>query len=178
MHPNIDMHIDTGDESWEKHPATADVSIRVFRSAPPNLESYAFFPLRLVPACSKALRDKIMSGGKEPVAPFPIIVNTKRSDQWKLWSDSAGIEIPKPVNVLKLDSTVAVVQAAEQGLGVALVPMPASKTLFASGRLVHLYTHEAVTPERYYFVCSPNAASAWAVEAFRKWVLNTFVPMA
>ena len=31
-HPDIDIKVDTSDESAEKHPATADVSIRVFRS--------------------------------------------------------------------------------------------------------------------------------------------------
>ena len=177
-HPEIDMHIDTSDESPEKHPASADVSIRVFRKAPPDLAADAFFPLRLVPACTKALRKKILGGKKKPAGPFPIIAHKRRSNQWQWWSDSAGIEIPEPANIVQLDSTVAVVRAAEQGLGVALVPMPASARLFESGQLVRLYDHEAISPERYYFVTSTEAAKTAPVQALRKWVLKTFVPLA
>ena len=178
LHPEIDMHIDTSDESPEKHPASADVSIRVFRRAPPDLAADAFFPLRLVPACTKSLRKKVLAGKKRPAGPFPIIVHTRRSNQWQWWSDSAGIEIPEPANIVQLDSTVAVVRAAEQGLGVALVPMPASARLFESGQLVRLYDHEAISPERYYFVSSHEAASSEPVRELRKWVLTTFTPMA
>lgn len=177
-HPEIDMHIDTSDESPEKHPPSADVSIRVFRKAPAGLAAVAFFPLRLVPACSAALRKKILGRRKTPAGPFPIIVHTRRSNQWQLWSESAGIDMPEPSSIVQLDSTVAVVRAAEQGLGVALVPMPSSTRLFEAGQLVPLYDHEATTPERYYFVSSPEAAATKPVQALRQWVLKTFAPLA
>lgn len=176
-YPEIDMQLETIDESSEKHPPSADVSIRVFRSAPPNLASDAFFPLRLIPACSPELHKKIVNGGKNPKRPFPVIVHTRRSGQWKLWTESAGIRLPEITSTIQLDSTVAVVRAAEQGLGVALVPMPLSKARFDSGSLVRVYEHEADTPERYYVVCSPSVANKKPVQAFRNWVLQTFSPM-
>lgn len=175
-HPEIDMQIDTSDERSETHPATADVSIRVFRSAPPNLVAEAFYPLRLIPACSPGLHKKIVGKNKKPTNPFPTIVHTRRSNQWQLWSASAGIELPKPSNTVELNSTVAVVRAAEQGLGVAIVPMPLSKNLFDTGRLYPLYKHEAATPDRYYFVSTSKAAELPAVKALRAWVLNTLSP--
>jgi len=178
QNPNIDMHIDTSDERSENHPVTADVSIRVFRNAPSELLSDAFFPLRLVPACSPALYKKIVSAKKKTIAPFPMIVHTRRSGQWERWSESAGVQIPEPASIIQLNSTVAVVGAAEQGLGVAMVPMPLSKDLFATGRLKKLYDHEAPTPERYYFAYSAAAAEKPQVQALRSWVLKTFSPLA
>ena len=178
QHPDIDMQIDTSDEAWEHHPPVADVSIRVFRSAPVKLVSDAFYPLRLVPACSPSLHEKIVDTDKKIVRPFPMIVHSQRSDQWQLWSASAGIEVPKPLRTIELNSTVAVVRAAQQELGVAIVPMPVSQQLFASGQLVPLYEHEAPTKDRYYFVSSPDAAAKPAVQALRKWVLKTFSPLA
>lgn len=177
-HPEIDMHIDTSDESPEKHPPSADVSIRVFSRAPANLAAEAFFPLRIVPACSKALRDRILDGGNQPSGPFPIILHSRRAGLWQAWSDSSGIELPEPTSTIKLDSTQAVVQAAEKGVGVALVPVPASNRLFASGKLVKLYEHEAATAERYYFVSSIEAAKTAPVKALRNWVLSTFAELA
>ncbi len=177
LHPDIDMQIDTSNEAWEHHPPVADVSIRVFRSAPPNLVADAFYPLRLIPACSPALYKKIVDKRKKVVHPFPMIVHSQRSDQWQLWKDSAGVEVPKPLRIIELNSTVAVVRAAQQELGVAIVPMPLSQQLFASGQLVPLYEHEAPTKDRFYFVCSPDMAETPAVQALRKWVLKTFSPL-
>jgi len=177
-HPEIDLHIDSSDESPEKHPPSADVSIRVFSKAPENLAAEAFFPLRIVPACSKALRRKIFTRGGKPAGPFPIILHSRRKGLWQAWSDSSGIKLPEPTSTVQLDSTLAVVQAAEKGVGVAMVPVPASNSLFASGKLVKLYDHEAATSERYYFVSSPEAAKTAPVKALRSWVLNTFAELS
>lgn len=174
QHPEIDMVIDTTDEDPEKHPSAADVSIRVFRKAPTHLSAEAFFPLRIVPACTREWKRKILNGSSSPANPFPIIEHSRRNAWWQWWSDSAGIDVPKPSSTLHLDSTVAVVRAAEQGLGVAMVPVPASNRLFKQDQLVRLYEHEAATPERYYFVSSNEAASTPSVKALRNWVFDTF----
>ena len=174
QHPEIDMVIDTTDENPEKHPATADVSIRVFRKAPENLAAEAFFPLRIVPACTRELHKKILNGSKKPKGPYPIIEHSRRNAWWQWWSESAKVDMPEPSSTLHLDSTVAVVRAAEQGLGVAMVPTPASNRLFENKQLVKLYEHEAATPERYYFVSSREAADHYAVKALRNWVFSTF----
>ncbi len=178
QHPEIDMHIDSSDESPERHPPSADVSIRVFTRAPANLAAEAFFPLRIVPACSKALRQKIFAGGKKPVGPFPIISHSRRTGLFQAWTESSGIKLPEPTSTIQLDSTLAVVQAAEKGVGVAMVPVPASNRLFKSGKLVKLYDHEAATAERYYFVSSLEAAKTAPVKALRNWVLNSFAELS
>lgn len=177
-HPEIDLQLDTSDERSENHPAGADASIRVFRKAPSNLSADAFFPLRLVPACSPALLKSIRARSNGTIAPFPMIVHTRRTGQWEQWLNSSGVKLPEPSSVVRLDSTVAAVGAAEKGLGVALVPMPVSAALFQSGRLVPLHAHEATTPERYYFVCSAQACEKPHVQALRRWVLKTFAPLA
>lgn len=175
-HPEIDLQLDTSDERSENHPAGADVSIRVFKSAPSNFSADAFFPLRLMPACAPALHASIASGNG--IKPFPMIVHSRRTGQWDCWLESSGVKLPEPSSIVHLDSTVAAVSAAEKGLGVAIVPMPLSASLIESGRLVPLHEHEAPTPERYYFVCSLQAIEKPQVQALRRWVLKTFAPLA
>lgn len=178
LHPDIDMQIDTSDERSENHPATADVSIRVFKGAPANLVSDAFFPLRLMPACAPELYKKIFDKKTRMIRPFPMIVHNRRTGQWQRWLESSGIKLPEAASIVQLNSTVAVVRAAEQGLGVAIVPMPLSRQHIESGRLVPLHEHQAPTPERYYFASTPEAAEKPQVQALRKWVLKTFSPLA
>lgn len=171
LHPEIDMQIDTIDEASEKHPSVADVSIRIFKKAPAHLVAEAFYPLRVVPACAPALREKFMEKGK--VKSFPRIIHDRRRDQWELWTKTSGTSLPEPSSVIELNSTVAVVDAARQRLGVAMVPMPLSQRLFDSGELVALYDFEAPTKDRYYFVYPPELDSNPAVQALRSWVLQT-----
>ena len=176
QHPEIDLQLDTSDERSENHPAGADASIRVFKSAPSNLSADAFFPLRLMPACSPALHASIVDSNND-LRPFPMIVHSHRTGQWDTWAESSGVKLPEPSSIVRLDSTVAAVAAAEKGLGVAMVPMPLSASLIESGRLVPLHEHEAPTPERYYFVCSTQAREKPQVQALRRWVLKTFTPL-
>lgn len=178
QHPEIDMQIDTADERSETHPTATDVSIRLFRSAPEDMDAEAFFPLRLLPACAPALREKIVDPKSGALKPFPRIVHTRRRGQWRLWSELAGVELPESSSVIELNSTVAVVRAAEQGIGVALAPMPLSQALFASGALQAIHPFEAATPDRYYFVVSPDAAAKPAVKLLRNWVFQTFTALA
>jgi LysR family glycine cleavage system transcriptional activator len=43
-HPEIDIQVGTSDESAEKHPSDADLSIRLFRSPPSDMPTNLLFP--------------------------------------------------------------------------------------------------------------------------------------
>ena len=141
-HPEIDIKVDTSDESVEKHPGHVDASIRVFKSAPTNLESNLLFPLRLVPAASAEFRDSLKVKAKKVVSNFPRNVHESRPKAWNQWQRSAGIELPEETTSVRLDSMIAVVRAAQRGLGAALVPVRLSGTMLNSGTLVPLFKHE------------------------------------
>ncbi|MFK8031112.1 MAG: LysR substrate-binding domain-containing protein [Gammaproteobacteria bacterium] len=177
VHPHIDLHLDINDEQDEKHPASADVSIRIFRRAPDNLVSDAFLPLRHVPACSPELYRRIYDNESGATKAFPVLKHSIRKDEWKRWHASSGITLPEPSTTITLNSTVALMRAAEQGLGVTLAPVPAANDRFKAGHLVRLYDQEVITPYRFYFVCTPSASRTRSVRALRSWVLNTFGKM-
>ena len=174
QNPEIDMQIDTIDEASEKHPSNADVSIRIFAKAPPHLVAEAFYPLRVIPACAPAVREEILEDGV--IKPFTRIIHDRRREQWQLWVDASGTRLPDSSSVIELNSTVAVVNAARQRLGVAMIPMPLSQKLFDSGDLTPLYDFEAPTRDRYYFVYPPELKANPAVRALRAWVLSELRP--
>ena len=182
LHPEIDIHVDTSDESPEKHPASADVSIRLFRSAPTDLASDTLFPLRVVPACSPQLHRHIAGRGrgrgkkKSRIEAFPIVVHASRVSDWQTWIEAAGEAMPEPSSTIHLNSMTAVVRAAEKGVGVAMVPMPLCESRFQSGQLVRLYDTEVATGDCYRLVYAGDAANSPAVEALRAWVLQVFAP--
>ena len=173
-HPAIDIKVDTSDESIEKHPGNADASIRVFKSEPKNLSSDYLFPLNLVPASSLEFRDSLKVKAKKVVSEFPRIVHETRPKAWKQWQRSAGIELPEEATSVRLDSMIAVVRAAQRGLGAALVPTRLCGTMFGSGTLVPLFEHELATADAFYFACGDEDTRNENVQMLREWVVQTF----
>ena len=173
-HPEIDIKVDTSDESAEKHPATADVSIRVFRSAPAGYASDRLFPLRLIPAASPALRKKIVVDETAISGDVSLLVHDSRPSAWRQWSQSSGMEVPRDASIIRLDSMIAIARAAERGLGAALVPVQLSDAWFESGSLVPLSDHELPTRDAYYFVCRVEDADNETIQTLRRWVLQNF----
>jgi len=173
-HPDIDIKVDTSDESAEKHPATADVSIRVFKSAPAGYASDRLFPLRLIPAASPDVRRKLVIDETSIGGDVPLIVHDGRPGAWRQWSRASGVEILRDASIIRLDSMIAVARAAERGLGVALVPMQLSDAWFESGSLVPLSDHHLLTRDAYYFVYRADDADNETIQILRSWVLQNF----
>ncbi|MGI9200129.1 MAG: LysR substrate-binding domain-containing protein [Woeseiaceae bacterium] len=174
LHPDIDIKVDTSDESGEKHPASVDASIRVFKRPPRGLHSDQLFPLRLVPAASAEMRRELKLKNGNLTGSFTRILHDSRPNAWRDWEKETGIELPENAALVRLDSMIAVARAAERGLGVALVPLQLSNSWFDSGALVRLASEELVTDESFYFVCSMEDREKQAVQKLRQWVLQTF----
>lgn len=176
--PHVDIQVDTSDESSERHPAAADVSIRLFRRLPDGLCGDPLFPLRLVPACSPGFREQLDITGWQVAKALPIVVHSTRENHWKTWSERSGIRVPVTANFIRLDSMIAVARAAERGVGAALIPLPIADTWFESGRLVRLFDYELVTRDTYYVVCSQADRERSEIRALRDWTLRTFANAA
>lgn len=174
LHPDIEINVDTSDESGEKHPANADASIRIFTTAPAGLESDRLFALRLVPAVSPELHKQIFKNKKKPANDFARIVHESRVDAWRQWQKGADIRLSADASLVRLDSMIAIARAAERGLGAALVPVQLSDSWFESGSLVRLHDHELLTSDAYYFVCRKEDAKDAAVQKLRDWTLRKF----
>lgn len=173
-HPDIEISIDTNDESPEKHPGTADISIRIFKSPPTSLACDRLFPLCLVPAGAPEFDDKIKVVGGRISNAQPLIIHESRPKAWRLWEKTARLVIPKNVPTVRFDSMTAVVRAAERGMGAALVPLQLSQSWFESGSLVQLFDHKLTTNDAYYLVCRPEDSQNESIQSFRNWVLKNF----
>lgn len=171
---NIDITLDTSDESTEKHPSSADVSIRIFKSAPANLIAHKLFPLRLIPAGSPDFYESVKVRAGKVISEFPLIQHESRPKAWRQWERSSGISLPRGTAITRMDSMIAVVRAAERSLGAALVPIGLSDAWFHADTLVPLFDHELVMQESYYLVYRPEDKDLPHVAAFTRWVLQKF----
>jgi LysR family glycine cleavage system transcriptional activator len=173
-HPEIDIQVGTSDEASEKLPADADLAIRLFRKPPAGARSDLLFPLRMVPAGSSSFRKSIRVKGGKVVSDFPLIVHATRPKAWAEWSRSSGIGLPDDARITRLDSMIAVVRAAEQGIGAALVPMPIAEQWFRQRTIVRLFDEEHEADVSYFLVSPESRAEDRAVETLRAWILERF----
>ncbi len=173
-HPDIDLALDASDESKRVLPANTDVAIRLFETPPADMDSARLFPLSLVPACSPELRDRLEHHPQSGATPFPIVVHSGRADAWKQWATQSGVVLPMTGSVIRLDAMSAIVQAAERGLGVALVPLQLTAAAFRERRLVRLFNHTLETTDAYYIVCRGSLEDRPDLRRFRDWVLQRF----
>lgn len=177
-HPEIDIQVGTSDESAEKHPSDADLSIRLFRSPPSNMPSHKLFPLRMAPAGSPAFKRDLIVKKKEIVSDFPIIVHETYPKAWAQWSAATGIKLPENSKVTRLDSMIAVVRAAQRGIGAALVPVPVGNLWFTEGSVVRLFKQEHTADVSYYLVCTEDRAEEESVQLLRDWIVKNFADPA
>jgi len=177
-HPEIDIQVGTSDESAEKMPSDADLSIRLFRSPPPDMPSQLLFPLRLVAAGSPSFKKSMKVKNKAIVSDFPIILHETHPKAWAQWSTTAGIKLPKDSKITRLDSMIAVVRATEQGIGAALVPIPLADLWFQQGSIVRLFPTELVADVSYYLVCKEDRAEDASVQLLQNWIIENFAALS
>lgn len=173
QNPGIDLSVDTSSVRADKYSLAGDASIRIFDSPPEGYDSVPLFPLRLIPAGTSDFYDSISVRAGKIVSDFPIIIHDKRPTAWQQWEKSAGIRLPRNVRTLTMDSMLAVANAAQRGLGAALVPT-FSESWFRDSSFVPLFEHELETDDTYYFVCRADSSDDPNVEMLRTWVLQNF----
>jgi len=173
-HPQIDIQVGTSDESAEKHPSDADLSIRLFQSPPANMPSQRLFRLRMLPGGSPAFKKALKVRNKKIISEFPLIIHETHPKAWRKWADAAGIGLPKGTKVTRLDSMIAVVRAAQRGIGAALVPIPIGELWFKEGSIVPLFKDEYVAKSSYYLVWTEDRAEDESVVLLKNWILENF----
>ena len=69
---------------------------------------------------------------------------------------------------------IAVVRAAEQCIGAALVPVPLADLWFQQGSIVRLFKQELVADVSYYLVSREERSSDNGVRLLREWIVQNF----
>ncbi len=171
-HPDIDIQVDTHDPRPIAHPPSADVSVLLSDSVPQGLSVSRLFSVSLVAACAKMHADAVARLGTNVFREMAFIVHRSRPFAWASWAQEVGLEAPEPKNLIELDTMIAVVRAAERGVGIALVPEALCGAWFESGRLVRIFPVELATHDDYFLVTRLKDARRPEVLAMTDWVLR------
>jgi LysR family glycine cleavage system transcriptional activator len=112
--------------------------------------------------------------GREVFTTLPLIVDRTRPFAWSSWADEVGLATPEPKQVIELDTMIAVVRAAERGLGIALVPTLLCDSWIRSGALVQVFAVELASADSYYLVNRPKDTERPAVRELTRWAVAQY----
>lgn len=173
-HPDIDLQISTRMTPDAQHAADADVSVVVGNGLSPEHRTVRLFAQSFVPACSPQLASQMRIAAAEDLNEQTLIVHDKRPDLWDQWAVQQGLRELHPRQMIRFDSMSAAVNAAESGVGVALVSTPLSTRRFASGSLIKVLSSEIVTGEHYCVVMRDADHERAAVRVLTQWLTGRF----
>jgi LysR family glycine cleavage system transcriptional activator len=174
--PDTDIHINTV-QALESHPADADVSIVVNAAPSDGLTCHKLFSQAFVPACSPLLLERNPINSFADLNRHTLIVHEARRDGWERWAESVGLVL-RPRKVIRFDTMSAAAQAAEHGVGIALVSARLGYDRFAQGSLVKLFDTELPTGESYFLLLRPEDASRPDIRTLTEWILTEFKSVA
>jgi LysR family glycine cleavage system transcriptional activator len=171
--PEINLQLETV-KSGLQVPTTADLSVVLSNGKPNGSIITDLFPVRYVPACNKRLYRKWASEGFDALKSVPLILHQSRPWAWHQWADKADILDFDPKQIIQFDSMFGVARAAQQGMGIALIPMPISHSWFQEQFLVRLFEEELVTNDRYFLLRHDDIDHSAEMHKFADWIQETF----
>jgi LysR family glycine cleavage system transcriptional activator len=173
-HPGIDVRITTSSALVDFKSGGVDAAIRYGRGHWPDLRADWLMADELFPVCSPAL----ITGNKPLRCPEDLAQQTLLhtsagyNDDWRLWLTAAGL----PPNISKLpgltfDLILVTVQAAIDGLGVAMGRTSYVEADIAKGRLLVPFKIALPADAGFYLVSPEARADTPKLAAFRQWLV-------
>jgi LysR family transcriptional regulator, glycine cleavage system transcriptional activator len=173
-HAEIDVRITSSTSLVDFRRDDVDAAIRYGRGHWPGLRADWLTADELFPVCSPEL----LKGSKPLECPKDLahytLLHTSGGydDDWRLWLTAAGL--PSDISTqrgLSFDLILMTVQAAIDGLGVALGRTTYVQDDIAKGRLVVPFKIALPADAGFYLVSPQARAESPKLSAFRKWLL-------
>lgn len=171
-HPGLTLRIEATHQYADFNASRVDVAIRYGREHSTGLKFEPLVAVKGLPVCAPAL---VRGGLKAPedLSREVLIHLTTQPRAWPVWLREAGLSHLTPRGHLWLDSVPAMLDAAEQGLGVTLGMSPLIRARPSFGKkLVAPFAFEAAHSETIYLVSRTEQARDRRIAAVRRWIVE------
>ena len=166
--PGVEVHLSTSDRKVMAG-EPFDVAIRRGPQKWPGLKAVRFLDERATPVCAPALVTRKKLTKPEDLCQHTLLHADPRPEEWQSWLGAQGLSKLKPLASLRFDHFYLALQAAQDGLGVAMGPLPIIDEDLAQGRLVAPFQTRVVAARSYYALTARRASTP-AIEAFVEWL--------
>lgn len=145
-----------------------DVGVRYGTGYWDGLDLQRLFPERLFPVCSPALAAEGLLRGPRDLLTAPLLHRPTRS--WSIWFNHFGLTAPAPTGPV-FDDPMMMLEAAAQGLGVALADESLVDEELAAGTLVRPFEDSIVSAHGIYMLWRRDSRKLARIHALRDWLV-------
>jgi LysR family transcriptional regulator, glycine cleavage system transcriptional activator len=177
-HPKTEIRLSTALPSAADLAASpTDVTIQIRDEAAvkalPTLMHHRLVDIVLMPVCSPAYRAQHLPGNNPDMLKAATLLHSvMRGNDWRSWlREAAGTMEVDPGSGIKFESSSLALQAAIEGVGVAIANRAFIQKEFDSGQLVAPFDLEYCDASAFYLSYSNAAAQVPQVAEFRDWVI-------
>jgi LysR family glycine cleavage system transcriptional activator len=158
-HPDIEVRLTTANEPVDALPDPFDVVIRGGPDTFHGFSSRFLLSERRLPVCSPSLLAQLPLVEVADLSQHTLLHVSSMPRLWRDWLAEAGQSALAPAASLTFDHFYLTIQAALDGLGVAMGPTALIADDLAAGRLVTPFPKISL-PARSYFAYFPEARSS------------------
>ena len=171
-HPQINLSLTHSNEPADFKRQQIDIAITYGKGDWRGLVSDLVLSIDFFPVCSpKFMRGEYPLTDIENLAHYTLLHDTDHVP-WSDWLALAGIENVDPQRGTVVDDTNVLIQAAIDGLGVALGSTHFVADRLESGRLVRPFDTTLHNDYAYYVVCPKKHLKRSEVAVFKAWLME------
>ena len=175
-HSDIDVQLDSSMALTDFRRGKIDIGIRAGNGDWPGVNAELLMPIRMTPLCSPSF---VAEQGplKSPkslksmtLLHADVVEGSEIDSEWRAWLQTADADDIDCSGGLSLYDPGLVLQAAVDGLGVAMGYIELAERDLASSRLVAPFDIQITHPWSYYLVTPKDKKYSHQVSVFRDWI--------
>jgi DNA-binding transcriptional LysR family regulator len=171
-HPRLHIDIETGPHLDDRVGDTLDAAIILSKEPEPGFHTVRLDHNRIYAFTSRELAAEI---GPVPdlrkLSRQTFLVHHELPEVFETWKTALGLAQLEPQAMDHFDSGQLVLEAAAQGLGIAIMHDDHFNRA-QDDRLARLFDVEVESPYSYWFVCRPRALESRPVRIFHDWLVK------
>jgi LysR family transcriptional regulator, glycine cleavage system transcriptional activator len=169
-HPNVEVRVETSNEPLESLQDDYDV---IIRGGPDTFYGYSMEPFlseERLPVCSPALLQRVPLLSPGDLRQHTLLHTSSLPRLWPDWLASAQVAALRPAAALTFDHFYLTLQAAIDGIGIAMGPTALVADDLAAGRLVAPFAGPRLPSRSYCTYVADKKLADERVMLFRSWL--------
>lgn len=169
-HPFIDVRVSTNNNRVDMAAEGLDFAIRFGQGSWHGTDAFRLFDAPLSPLCTPKLAETLKAPADLMEAT---LLRSYRADEWSSWFAAAGVTPAAQVNAgIVFDTSLGMMEAALQGLGVALAPPSMFSRHLASGAVVQPFP-VTISLGSYWLTRLQSKPPTPAMQVFSGWLFDS-----
>jgi len=174
LFPKLHIDVDTSHHAQNLLGDVVDAAIIIAAEVDPKLYSVRLDHNTVYAIASEKLAADQNLSKPADLKEQTVMVHSDMPLIWDRWREEVGLPKLKPAAIDQIDSGPLMLEAAANGLGVAIMH-GSHLTDARDERLTRLFNIEVESPYSYWFVCRQSAFKRRAVRIFHDWLLKADV---